>query len=94
MGRPAWKGCIVTYLGIVRDGRIELNEQLVVPDGQPVRVSVELLPEEPRLNSPAAILDAMRSPPHVDPADVDAMEREIAAGALPMKEGGIFDPPD
>ena len=74
----------------MRDGRIELEEHLPVPDGQSVRVSVELLPEETRLSSPAAILDAMRSPPHVDPADVDAMEREIAAGSLPVKEGGIL----
>ena len=84
----------MTYLGVVKEGRIELEERLPVSDGQAVRVSVELVPSEPPLSSPARILEAVHSAPFVDPADVDAMEKEIAAGKLPMKEGGIFDPPD
>lgn len=38
-----------------------------------------------------AVLLAARQPPHLDPADVDGMERAIAAGRLPVRQEGVFD---
>lgn len=82
---------MVTYLGVVKEGRIELEERLPVSDGQAVRVSVELVPSEPPLDSPAGILQALHEPPHLEEEDVDALERAIADGALPVMNEGVFD---
>lgn len=46
---------------------------------------------EPPLGSAAAILQAMREPPHLTSADVDELEQAIAAGQLPVSAVGIFD---
>jgi hypothetical protein len=44
--------------------------------------------------SPEAILKAMRMPPHLTTEDVDALERAIAAGELPVRREGVFDQGD
>jgi hypothetical protein len=41
--------------------------------------------------SAAAILRAMREPPHPSSEDVDALEQAIADGKLPVRHEGIFD---
>ncbi len=80
----------MTYRGIAKGRTIELDEQLPFPDGQPLSVSVEASVQ--RVNGSAAnILKALRSPPHLDPSDVDELEQAIHAGRLPVKFNGAFD---
>ena len=65
-----------------------------LPDGQPVIVSVEPVSGELPLGSPARILRAMHELPHLDAEDVDALERAIEEGKLPVREEGVFDADD
>ncbi len=44
-----------------------------------------------RKGSPAAVLLAMRSAPHLQPGDGEALERSIEQGKLPVRHEGIFD---
>ncbi|HZF39307.1 MAG TPA: hypothetical protein VE715_10810 [Blastocatellia bacterium] len=44
-----------------------------------------------RPGSPQAILQALREPPHLNPEDVDEMERMIKEGALPINWKSIFE---
>lgn len=43
-----------------------------------------------RSGSPAAILRAMREPPHLSSADVDELSGAIAAGRLPVRTKDLF----
>ena len=45
---------------------------------------------EPLAGSPAAVLRAMREPPHPSSADVDEFDTAIAAGRLPIRSGDLF----
>ena len=81
----------MTYMGIAKGRTIELEAALPYPDGQPVSVSVEPVLEELPLGSPARILKAMHELPHLDPADVDALDAAIEQGKLPVRHEGIFD---
>ncbi|MCI0440988.1 MAG: hypothetical protein L0177_17940 [Chloroflexi bacterium] len=54
----------------------------------------EPLEEQPPRGSPQAILQAMREPPHLTREDVEALERAIEEGKLPVSEGNIFDEED
>jgi len=47
---------------------------------------------ERRPGSAAAILRAMRNPPHLGAADVDQLEAAIAGGRLPLRDCGVFEP--
>jgi hypothetical protein len=67
--------------------RIEFEEALPFADGQRVRVSVEPLSAAPRKGSPAAILEALRKPPHLAWEDVDELERLIEESKLPLSKG-------
>ena len=75
------------YQGVVRGRIIELDEALPFGDGQVVRVVIESIapPEHRQPGSPAAVLDAMDGPPHVDPALVDQLEQYIRQGTLPVR---------
>lgn len=81
----------MTIKGTIRGKMIELFQPLPFPDGQEVTVSI--LPESPQapFGSPQVLLDAVRRPPHVDPADVDELERAIEAGKIPVCYKGAFD---
>jgi len=81
----------VSYKGIVKGKTIELEEPLPYPEGQPVSVSVEPLVGRYPRGSPAAILEAVRKPPHLTDEDVDELERAIEEGKLPVREECIFD---
>ena len=74
----------MTYRGVARGKTIELEEALPFVDGQPVSVSVELLPVQPAAGSPEAVRHAMRQPPHLRPEDVDELEALIREGQLPV----------
>lgn len=57
---------------------IELDESVSDVQG---RVQVTVRPiTQPALGSPEAVLAAMRAEPHLDPADVDELERMIRLG--------------
>ena len=43
-----------------------------------------------RAGSPAAVLRAMREPPHPDLADVEELDAVIAAGRLPIRARDLF----
>jgi hypothetical protein len=46
---------------------------------------------DPERGSPAAVLRAMRAPPHLEPGDAEALERAIEEGRLPVRATGAFD---
>lgn len=48
-------------------------------------------PKENLSGSPAALRQAMHEPPHLPWEDVDALERAIAEGKLPVRQEGVFD---
>jgi len=83
----------MTYKGIVRGKTIELEEPLPFPEGQPVSVSVQPLPAGAHPGSPPAIREAMHQPPHLQWEDVDELERAIDQAKIPVRQGGVFDPP-
>ena len=80
----------MTYRGIAKGRTIELEEHLPFPDGQPLTVSVEA-PAQSANGSAARILKALRSPPHLDPSDVDELENAICTGRLPVSSSGMFE---
>lgn len=81
----------MTYKGIIRGKMIELEERLPYPEGQPVMISVQPVVAKLHPGSPAAIRQAMHEPPHLQWADVDALERVITEGQLPVHPEGAFD---
>jgi hypothetical protein len=83
----------MTYRGVARGKTIELEEALPYPEGQSVTVSVEAMARDHLPGSPAAILEAMHDIPHLSAEDIDALERAIEQGRLPVRQGGIFDEP-
>jgi thiamine monophosphate kinase len=82
----------MTYKGRARGRLIELEEALPYSEGQRISVSVNLLDREAELGTPSIVLQAMRAPPHLDPADVNEFERAIEAGRMPVRHEGTFDP--
>ena len=82
----------MTYEGIARGNVIEFDAPLPY-QGQAVRVSIELIPEQFARNTTTAILQAVHQPPHLDSRDVDDLEREIGRGTLPVQAEGLFDSP-
>ncbi len=79
------------YKGVARGRIIELEEPLPYAEGQPVSVSVEPLAGRYPKGSKEAILEAIRQPPHLTREDVEALERAIKEGELPVDDRGIFD---
>jgi hypothetical protein len=49
------------------------------------------VPKENLSGSPAALRQAMHEPPHLPWDDVDALERVIAEGKLPVHQESVFD---
>jgi hypothetical protein len=81
----------VIFKGIARGKMIELDEPLPFEDGQPIIVTVQPRPTTGLRGSPAALLEAVRRPPHVTAEDVDELEQAIREARLPVSEEGIFD---
>jgi hypothetical protein len=46
---------------------------------------------EPRPGSPAAVLRAMREPPHLTDEAVEEFERAIESGKMPVRYNGVYD---
>ena len=61
-----------------------------LPTGRVLEIEVTD-PAEPAPGSPLALLRAMDAPPHLTQEDVDALNRSIEEGKLPVREGGVFD---
>ncbi len=82
---------VMTVKGRIHGKTIELAEALPYADGQEVTVFVVARGPTPPYGSAAALLDVLRQPPHIDPADVDELERAIEAGKIPVSYRGVFD---
>ena len=82
----------MTYKGWAKGKRIELENALPFPPGQPVSVPVEPRPGDSPLGSPAGMLEALRAVPHLNEADVDDLENAIERGKLAVRGSGVFDP--
>ena len=48
-------------------------------------------PAEPQRDSAEALLRAIDAPPHLTQDDIDALNRSIEEGKLPVRESGAFD---
>lgn len=73
------------------DGKVFIPmEPVDVPADQIVELEVRQA-SPPAKGSPAAILQALRSMPRLEPGDADALERSIEEGKLPVRPEGIFD---
>ena len=81
----------MTYIGVAKGRTIELEEELPYPEGQPVRISVELFAGQPHPGSPAAIRRVMHEPPHLRQEDVAELEQAIEEGKLPVRQKSVFD---
>ncbi|MCC7293622.1 MAG: hypothetical protein IT449_16315 [Phycisphaerales bacterium] len=81
----------MTRRGTIRGKTIELLQPVPFADGQEVTVSITPDEEDPPFGSPQALLKAIHEPPHLDPADVDELDRAIEAGKLPVRYEGVFD---
>ena len=63
-----------------------------LPKDQVVELEVHTASgQQSRRGSPAAVLEAMRSLPHLEPGDADALEQSISQGKVPASREGIFD---
>jgi hypothetical protein len=80
----------MTFTGVVRGKSIEISEALPFDEGEAVDVVIEPA-QQPRRGSPAAILAALASAPHVSDETVDEFERLIEEGKRPPIERGVFD---
>lgn len=76
------------YRGVVREGAVILEQPGGLPDGTEVQVT----PIEARLGSPRAILEAVESPPYVDPEAVDELMRGIEEGRQPVNRDNPLTP--
>jgi hypothetical protein len=87
----------MSYRGIVRGRVIELEDQVVLPEGTEVEVVVKdkkdktLAPSGYPRGSPNAILAAWEVPPHCTPEDVDTLRQAIEQGKRPVRFEGLFD---
>lgn len=81
----------MVYAGVIRGKSIELETLLPYREGQPVTVSVEPVNEPPMPGTIAALLQAMREPPHLSREDFDALRRSIEEAKLPVSEPVLFD---
>jgi hypothetical protein len=74
--------------------RLSPGEQLKLMAQIGAKLSAELAPVaigQPATGSAAAVLQAMRAPPHLDNTDVDELERAVQAGRMPARYEGIFE---
>ena len=88
----------MVYKGIVRGNTVELEDQVVLPEGIEVEVVVrepereELAPSGHPKGSRQALLAAFDAPPQCTSADVDVLMEAIEQGKRPVRfEGeGVF----
>ena len=78
------------------DGILALQVPLGIAEARArVIVTIEPLTSiESSRGSVAAVRQAVSEPPHLGPADVDALNRAIDAGRMPLRHKGVFDEED
>jgi len=87
----------MTYKGRVRGKVIELEGQIVLPEGTEVEVVVPestgeaSIPGHYPKSAPQAILANWDSLPRCTPEDVDALLQAIKQGKRPVRFEGVFD---
>lgn len=81
----------MTIRGTARGKTIELDEALPIPSGQKLTVRVEAETDGPRPGSAAALLEALRQPPHLTAEDIAELNRAMAQGKSVPRAEGIFD---
>ena len=64
------------HKGIVKGRSIILDDEISLPEG----TEVQVIPMAPQPGSAAAILAAMKAPPHLTEEDVAELEQAIEAG--------------
>lgn len=77
--------------GIARGRMIELDSELPLPNGQPVRVQVDATTNGAW--SVEQLIRAVQGPPHVTDEDVDELERSIEEAKISVKSGDLFGDP-
>jgi hypothetical protein len=77
--------------------RARFDGKVFIPEG-PVALAADRLVdldireiESPPRGSAQAILQAMREPPHLEPADGEALMAAIQSAQLPLQETNVFD---
>ena len=80
----------MTVQGIIKGKTIELAEDMPYAQGERVSVTVEPA-NEPPIGSARALLEALRQSPPLQPGDVEALERSIEEGKLPLSPPPRFD---
>jgi hypothetical protein len=74
------------YRGVVRGGSVVLADPAQLADG----TEVVVMPVSSELGSPAAVLAAVQSAPHVPAAWVDEFEQLLAQGRRPPTKSDPF----
>jgi hypothetical protein len=69
------------YRGVVKRGAVVLRDGCDLPDG----TAVEIRAEADKRGTPGAVLEAAKSPPHVEASAVDELMRKIEEGRRPMR---------
>lgn len=76
------------------DGKVLIPlDPVDLPIGADLDIAISERADSAR-GSPAALLRAMGTPPHLNPGDAEALERAIGEGKLPVRTAGAFDGPD
>jgi hypothetical protein len=82
----------MTTLRATFDGKVLIPiDPVDLPQGEILEVEVRASTDELPPGSPARLLKMMSEGPHVSSEDVDALERAIEEGKLPVRQAGIFD---
>lgn len=77
----------MSFKGVVKDGSVVFEEEVSLPEGTPVLITVRT----ETAGSPQTVLRAMAQPPHVGDEDVAALLHEIAGGRRPVQFGTPLD---
>jgi hypothetical protein len=80
----------VNFRGRAKGNVIELGERLPFPDGESLRVSIEVLPAGLRAGSAVAVRQAMHVSPHLESSAVAALESAIEGGKIPVSSPWSF----
>ena len=82
--------------GVVRGNVIELEPGAPFPEGTMVEVAAPETgpPGDPPQGSPQALLQALDSPPHCTPEDVEILLEALRQGEPGVCFAGVFDSPE
>jgi len=83
----------MTCKGTVKGKTIELEETLPPLEGKKITVNLEAIEDLP-LGSSALLLKAMHEPPHLEPGDIEELNRILEESKIPVRAGGFFDDED